>query len=229
MAKEKTRQTKIKTDFSKQPWPIFKLGEICKTTSGGTPLKSNQEYYKNGSISWLKSGEVNQGLIYSSQEKITESGLKNSSAKKFPIDTILIAMYGATAGKVGLLKIESTTNQAICGILPNKNFVPEFLYMYLRNQTNNMANLSSGGAQLNISQTVIKNLEIPLPSLEEQRKIATVLSQIQQNINIKDQLIKTTEELKKSVMKHLFTYGIKGEKTKQTEIGGFQKVGISLL
>ena len=100
-------------------WIIIQLGDVCKTASGGTPLRNKKEYYKNGKIPWLKSGEVNQGIIYSSEEFITESGLKNSSAKKFPKNTILIAMYGATAGKVGLLKFKSTTNQAICGILPN--------------------------------------------------------------------------------------------------------------
>jgi len=82
---------------------------VCETTSGGTPLKSKSEYYENGTVPWLKSGEVDQGLIYKSEEKITEAGLKNSSAKMFPKDTVLVAMYGATAGKVGLLKFEAST------------------------------------------------------------------------------------------------------------------------
>lgn len=225
--KKKEKIKRLQT-MNKQPWLIFKLGKICKTTSGGTPLKNKKEYYKDGTIPWIKSGEVAKGLIYSSQEKITESGLKNSSAKKFPKNTVLIAMYGATAGKVGLLKIEATTNQAICGILPNKKFIPEFLYMYLKNQTSNIARLSSGGAQMNISQTIIKNLKIPLPPLDEQRKIAAVLSQIQQNIEIKDQLIETTKELKKSVMQHLFTYGTKKEPTKHnwsiTQLGDISEI-----
>ena len=148
------------------------------------------------------------------KERITEYGLKNSSAKKFPKDTVLIAMYGATAGKVGLLKIEATTNQAICGILPNEKFSPEFLYMYLSSQTNNMAKLSSGGAQLNISQTIIKNLRVPVPPMEEQKKIAFVLSQIQQNIDIKSNLIEVTKELKKSVMHPPFHLWLKRSKNK---------------
>ena len=199
-------------------WSIVKLGDACTTTSGGTPLRSNKVYYEGGKIAWIKSGEVNHNVIYQSDEKITKSGLKNSSAKIFPVNTVLIAMYGATAGKVGLLKFESATNQAICGVLPNKKFISEFLYMYLKTKTNYMKQLSSGGAQQNISQEIIRNLKIPVPPLEEQKKIAGVLSQIQQAVEVQDKLIKFTTELKKSTMKHLFTYGTKEQKTKQTEI-----------
>jgi len=109
-------------------WPMVKLGNIFETTSGGTPLRSKPAFYEGGTIPWLKSGEVDQGLVFHAEEKITEAGLKNSSAKMFPIDTVLVAMYGATAGQVGLLKIEAVTNQAICGILPNDKCIPELLY-----------------------------------------------------------------------------------------------------
>ena len=171
-----------------------KLGTVCETTSGGTPLKSKQEFYENGTIPWLKSGEVNQGFIYKSEEKITASGLKNSSAKMFPVNTVLVAMYGATAGKVGILKFESSTNQAICGILPNDKFVPEFLYFYLRTLTQKMVELSGGGAQPNISQTIIKTLKIPLPSLEIQKKLVAEAEKEQQIINANKQLIEIYEQ-----------------------------------
>ena len=147
------------------------LGEVCDTTSGGTPLKSKLEYYENGNIPWLKSGEVYQGLIYKSEEMVTEKGLKNSSAKMFPRDTVLVAMYGATAGKVGLLKFEASTNQAICGILPSDKFIPEFLYYFLRSQTERMVGLSSGGAQPNISQSIIRKLKVPIISKDVQMKL----------------------------------------------------------
>ena len=107
------------------------LGSVVKTTSGGTPLKSKSEYYQNGTIPWIRSVEVNQGIIKNIKFKITKEGLKNSSAKILPINTVCIAMYGATAGKVGLLKVETSTNQAVCGILPSKNYLPEFLYYFL--------------------------------------------------------------------------------------------------
>ena len=112
----------------KQGWVIKKLGEVCETGAGGTPLKSHKDYYEGGTIPWLLSGEVSQGEIYNSKNFITEKGLKNSSAKLFPPNTVLIAMYGATAGQVGILKFEASTNQAVCGILPNEKTIPEYLY-----------------------------------------------------------------------------------------------------
>lgn len=171
-----------------------KLGNVCKTTSGGTPLKNKREYYENGTIPWLKSGEVDQGLIYQSEEMITEKGLKNSSAKIFPINTVLVAMYGATAGKVGLLKFEATTNQAICGILPNDKFMPQFLYMYLRTITDDMVKLSGGGAQPNISQTILKALEIPLPTLELQKQLVAEVEKEEEIIATNRQLIDIMEQ-----------------------------------
>jgi len=156
-------------------WPIVKIGDVCETTSGGTPLKNRPEYYENGTIPWLKSGEVAQGFVSSAEEFITEAGLKNSSAKMFPENTVLVAMYGATAGKVGLLKFKSATNQAVCGILPNEKFVPEFLFHILRSLTSKMVGLSGGGGQPNISQKIIRELEIPLPPLAEQERLVAEL------------------------------------------------------
>ena len=147
------------------------LGKVLKTTSGGTPLKSKTEYYNNGTIPWLRSGEVSQGLIYHSELFITEKGLKESSAKLFPVDTVLVAMYGATAGQVGLLKFEASTNQAVCGILPDENFNPYYLYLILKSMKDEMIRLSGGGAQPNISQTIIKKFKIPLPPLSVQEEI----------------------------------------------------------
>ena len=127
----------------------------------------------------MKSGEVSQGLIYSAEQKITELGLKNSSAKIFPVDTVLVAMYGATAGQVGLLKIESATNQAICGILPSDRIIPKFLFYLLKGKKDYLITLSTGGAQPNISQKIIRNLQIPLPSLSIQEDIVAELDSYQ--------------------------------------------------
>jgi type I restriction enzyme M protein len=167
----------------KQKWPMVKLGEVCETSSGGTPLKNKPEYWEHGSIPWLKSGEVSQGEIYNTEEKITKIALKESSAKIFPIDTVLVAMYGATAGQVGLLKIEATTNQAICGICPTSNYIPKFLYFVLLSQKDLLVSMSTGGAQPNISQSIIRNLEIPLPPVEVQRKIVAEIEEYQMIID----------------------------------------------
>lgn len=170
-------------DYSNVKWEIVKIGNIFETTSGGTPLRSNKNYYLNGKIPWLKSGEVSKGEIYKSEEFITELGLKESSAKVLPANTVLVAMYGATAGQVGLLKIESTTNQAICGILPNEKVIPKYLYWILKSQYKKLLYLSIGGAQPNISQNIIKNLKIPFPPIEIQQEIANELDSYQKIIN----------------------------------------------
>ena len=175
-------------------WKKVRLGDVCDTTSGGTPLKSKSEYYKNGNIPWLRSGEVAQDFITKSKLFITKKGLKSSSAKLLPTNTVLVAMYGATAGQVGLLKFESSMNQAICGVLPNKKFISEFLYQILKNQKNIMIRLSNGGAQPNISQTIIKNLEIPLPLIEIQKQIVAKIKEEQKIIEGNKELIKLFEK-----------------------------------
>ena len=182
---------------------IVELGDVVKTTSGGTPLKSKNEYYENGTISWLTSGEVNQRLVHNSKQKITELGLKNSSAKMFPKNTVLVAMYGATAGKVGLLKFESSTNQAICGILPNDKFIPEFLYKYLETQTDRMVKLSGGGAQPNISQTIIKGLKIPLPPLAVQNQLVAEAEKEEEIITANKKLIEIMERKIEKVIEEI--------------------------
>ncbi|AYD46903.1 restriction endonuclease subunit S [Arachidicoccus soli] len=152
-------------------WEYEKLGDVCKTSSGGTPLRSHPEFYENGTIPWLKSGEVAQGYIYNSEEFITEEALAMSSAKLFPVDTVLLAMYGATAGQVGILKFPASTNQAVCGIFPGDKFIPEFLYLILKSKKEYLISQSSGGAQPNISQGIIKDLLIPVPPISIQREI----------------------------------------------------------
>lgn len=161
----------------KKGWEIRRLGEVCDTGSGGTPLKANKDYYEGGKIPWLLSGEVSQGEIFEAKNFITEKGLKNSSAKVFPKKTVLVAMYGATAGQVGILKFEACTNQAICGILPNNKTIPEYLYYCFRSKKDELVSQAVGGAQPNISQIKIRNTKIPLPPLPEQQRIVSILDQ----------------------------------------------------
>ena len=159
----------------KEGWEYSTIGKICKTYSGGTPLKNVKEYYQNGNIPWLRSGEVCKKYIFETELFITQKGLENSSAKYYPIDTVVVAMYGATAAQVGILKIEATSNQAVCGILPNSKFLPEFLYYFFCYRKEFLASQAQGGAQPNISQVKIKNLEIPVPPLSEQQSIVDYL------------------------------------------------------
>lgn len=159
----------------KSGWEVKKLGDVCKTGAGGTPLKAHKDYYEGGTIPWLLSGEVSQGEIYKAKKFITEKGLGNSSAKLFPTNTVLVAMYGATAGQVGILKFEACTNQAICGILPNDFTDPEYIFYCFLSKKDELISQAVGGAQPNISQIKIKNTKIPLPPLPEQKRIVAIL------------------------------------------------------
>lgn len=158
--------------MSKLPlgWVESKLKDIFDTTSGGTPKRGVSAYY-GGDIPWLKSGELNDGIIFSAEEYITNEGLQNSSAKLFPKGSLLIALYGATVGKLGILNFDSTTNQAICCIYQHEMYNKYFLFYYLLNHKKYLIKQGKGGAQSNINQEIIKNLIIPLPPLNEQRRI----------------------------------------------------------
>ncbi|EKP0293795.1 restriction endonuclease subunit S [Aeromonas veronii] len=161
----------------KTGWRMVRLGELCKTSSGGTPLKSKKEYYEGGSIPWLLSGEVAQGEIIQATNFITQKGLENSSAKLFPPNTVLVAMYGATAGQVGVLRIEASTNQAVCGIYPNEYFVPEFLFYLLLSRKDELIAKAAGNAQPNISQQKIRDTLVPIVPLPDQQRIVDILDE----------------------------------------------------
>lgn len=188
----------------KEGWEYKKLGEVCNTSSGGTPSKSHMEYYEGGTIPWLRSGEVAQGLIYSTELCITDLGMKNSSAKLFPIDTVVIAMYGATVGQVGILKKEMTTNQAICGVFPNEIFYPMFLFYCLKAKKSFFIKDAVGGAQPNISQNLIKKTEVPVPPLSEQQHIVEELDLLSSIIEKKKAQIKELDNLAQSLFYEMF-------------------------
>ena len=193
-------------------WEYKKLGEVLETTSGGTPSKSHKEYYEGGTIPWLRSGEVSKGDIYDAELYITDKGLKKSSAKLFPIDTVLIAMYGATVGQVGILKSTMCTNQAICGILPNKDFHPNFLkYVLLANKKNYLKQ-AMGGAQPNISQQVIKSTYIPIVKFSEQESVVSELDKINELIRLKKEQLKDFDNLAQSLFYEMFGDPVENEK-----------------
>lgn len=189
-------------------WTKRKLGEVCDTGAGGTPLKAHKDYYEGGNVPWLRSGEVDKKDILYSELFITEKGLKNSSAKLFPKNTVLIAMYGATAGQVGILRFESSTNQAICGILPNNNFLPEFIYYTFTAGKASLIKQAVGGAQPNISQIKIKNTFIPILSTTEQKTLVAKLDSLSVETKKLETIYKrkliNLEELKKSILNKAF-------------------------
>ena len=154
------------------------IGSNFITTSGGTPAKSNKEYYENGSVPWLTSGEINSGVITRPSNFITELGLKHSSAKLIPANSVVIAMYGATAGQVGLVRYETSTNQAVCSIMPQDRFIPEYLYYAVQQKKQWMKEQCTGGAQPNISQTIIKKMQIINAPLPLQQQFAAFVEKV---------------------------------------------------
>lgn len=143
-------------------WEVKKIGDLFSTTSGGTPSRKNMEYYEEGNIQWIKSKELNGSFIIDTEEKITSTALKNSSAKMLPKKSVLLAMYGATVGEVGINSAEATCNQAICAIVPNE-LSYTFIFQYLKHNKQNVLNNAVGSAQQNISQEIIKRFPIISP------------------------------------------------------------------
>ena len=171
--------------------PSVKIADCCITVSGGTPNTKKIEYYDGGDIPWLSSGEINQGYIFSTDKYITQLGLENSSAKWVPANSVVIAMYGATAGKVGFIKIPLTTNQAVCTLLPNDGFEPLYLYYATLSKTSWMISQCRGAAQPNISQSIIRSMEIPMATIDEQKRFCKLLAQADKSkfVGFKSQFI----------------------------------------
>ena len=159
------------------------LGEMAKKiSSGGTPKTTVSEYY-NGEIPWLRTQEVGYGEIWDTSIKITEEAVKNSSAKWIPKDCVIIAMYGATVGRVGINKIPLTTNQACANIEVNEEIANyKYVYYCLLNQYEYIKSLGAG-SQTNINAQIVKSLKIPLPPLEEQQRIVTILDKFDTLVN----------------------------------------------
>ena len=153
-------------------WVWTTLGNIGIWQSGGTPSRSNKSYY-GGNIPWLKTGDLNDGVITSIPESITEEAVASSSAKINPEGSILIAMYGATIGKLGILTFPATTNQACCACIEYFAITQYYLFYFLLSQRDMFISKGGGGAQPNISKEIIVNTAIPLPPLAEQERIVT--------------------------------------------------------
>ncbi|UNK78060.1 restriction endonuclease subunit S [Sphingopyxis granuli] len=158
-------------------WPTKALGKISKIQSGGTPDRKNRSYWSNGDIPWVTTAEVKFRTIIGTAEKITSAGLANSSAKVFPKGAILLALYGQgkTRGQVALLGIDAATNQACAAIQAKPELDSGYLYEFLKGSYSAIRNLSNTGGQENLSATIISEIQVPLPPLPEQRKIAEIL------------------------------------------------------
>jgi type I restriction enzyme S subunit len=197
-------------------WEIKKLGEVCFTTSGGTPNRGNSKFYQ-GNIPWVKSGELDRGLILDTEEKISEEAVKNSSAKVFPKGTLLIALYGATIGKLAFLGIDAATNQAVCGIYKNENIDSNYLFNFLFYKKPSLVKQGIGGAQPNISQGILKNLELPIPPIAEQQAIVAKIEELLSDLENGKEQLKTAQQQLKVYRLSLLKWAFEGKE--QTTVG----------
>lgn len=181
-----------------------KIGDVCKIVAGGTPARSNPQFFK-GDIAWVKISDMLQGDIRDTDEKITLEALRGSSEKILPIGTVLISIF-ATIGRTAVLRIPATTNQAILGITPNDvNLLsPLFLKCFLDSKHEYLNRISRGAAQPNINQAIIKDLEIPLPPLKTQEKISKAILTSSSLIELRRSSIVKLEELQAAIFHEMF-------------------------
>lgn len=199
-------------------WVWVRLESVASWGSGGTPSRKHEEYY-NGDILWIKTGELNNGWIYDTEEKITDEGLKKSSAKLFPPYSVLIAMYGATIGKVAILGVPATTNQACACAVCNQSLLYMYLFYYCISQKNVFIEKGKGGAQPNISQIILKQHPIPLPPLSEQQRIVERIEEFFAKLDeAKERLQEVVDSFavrKAAILHKAFTGELIGKKIEQ--------------
>ena len=183
---------------------MTKLGEVFTIASGGTPDKKKPFYYENGTIPWVKTGDLKTRDVPTGIDCITEEGLNNSPAKLFPPNTVLVAMYGATIGACSILSYEAATNQACAAFLPNENVLPTYLYYFLLSKRDQFVKDGVGGAQPNISAGYLKNVQFDLVPVRQQEVIVERLDEIENLIALRKEQLQKLDELVKARFVELF-------------------------
>lgn len=199
-------------------WKWIRLGEIGKWGAGATPSRSNPSYYGEG-IPWLKTGELTDGLITESDESITQLALEETSVKLNPIGSVLIAMYGATIGKLGILSFEATTNQACCACIPFPGVYNKFLFYYLMSERKTFISSAEGGAQPNISRTKIVNFRFPLPPISEQQRVVDKIEELFEKVNqyniVEKEITSLNNSFPTDMEKSILQYAMQGKLVSQ--------------
>ena len=186
-------------------WNVATIGELCSNvSSGGTPKSTNEKYY-GGDIPWLNTKEINFNRIYDTEKHITKEGYENSAAKWIKKDSVIVAMYGATAAKVAMNMVDLTTNQACCNLTIDKSLAnPKYVYYYLYSNYERLLNLASGAAQQNLNSNIIKEFPINIPSLNVQNEVVTLLSTIDDKIELNQKINKNLEQLLNTIFNYWF-------------------------
>ena len=204
-------------------WSNSKIDDIAVVTSGGTPSRSNLTFW-DGNIPWVTTSLVDFNIIQSAEEFITQKGLDNSSAKLFPKNTILMAMYGQgiTRGKVAILGIDATTNQACAAIKLQSNYDTQFIFQNLMSRYEEIRDLSNDGGQKNLSAGIIKEIEVNYPEKREQIKIASFLSAVDEKISQLTQKLELLSQYKQGMMQKLFSQQIRFKADDGSEFGEWE-------
>ena len=189
-------------------WREMQIEELCeRVTSGGTPSRQRPEFYENGVFSWFKTKELKDCALYDSEERITQDALDSSSAKLFPPNTVLMAMYGdgITITSLGILRRQAATNQACCAMIPNSTVCePRFLFYSLLNHREDFIRIASGGAQRNLSGSLIRRFALNAPPLTEQKAIAAVLGALDDKIECNRRMNATLEAMARALFQSWF-------------------------
>lgn len=182
---------------SSSEWQTRTVDELCeRVTSGGTPSRTKREFYSGGTIPWVKTGELQDAYITTTEEFITSAAVSASSAKVLPTDTVLMAMYGATVGALGILGVEASCNQASCAMIVNPTIAnPRWLFYSLLNDRERIVSRATGAAQQNLSGQTIRGFEYLTPPLREQQAIAEVLGALDDKIAANTALAAKAEEV----------------------------------
>ena len=203
---------KLRFSEFKDEWIESKIGENFNVTSGTTPLRSEQSYFANPSIYWVKTTDLNNGIIKSTEEKISKIALAKTSLKILPKNTVFVAMYGGfnQIGRTGILSVEATCNQALSAIYPNENFNPYFVLTYLNHKVDDWKNFAASSRKdPNITKNDVLSFPIIYPTLTEQTKIAEFLSAVDDKISQLSRQLALLNQYKKGVMQKIFSQEIR--------------------
>ncbi len=210
MQKLFTRQLRFKSDDGTDfpTWEEKCIDEIAECIAGATPDTKKNEYWENGTIPWMSSGEVNKKYVYETDRTITQLGYKKCSTKMIPVNTVVIALagQGKTRGTVALTKIELCTNQSLCAIINKSEYNSEYLFHYLSSQYQELRKISSGGdaSRGGLNLKLVGSYRVPLPCIEEQQKIADCLSSIDSLIQTQQKVVTTWQQRKKALLQQMF-------------------------
>ena len=218
---------KLRFPEFKGEWEEKRINDYAECRAGATPDTKNSDYWDNGTIPWMSSGEVNNKFIYSTEKKITQLGYDKSSTQLLPINTVVIALagQGKTRGTVAITKTEVCTNQSLCGILNSSELNSEYLFQFLSSQYKQLRASSTGGDESRggLNLQIIGNFRLPYTSFDEQQKIADFLSNVDSIITAETKILNTLQKKKKALMQKLFTQQLRFKSNDGTDFPAWEE------